>query len=184
MLASTGPSLLQSTVAAAIVAGAVSLSALWVAGRRARQDRQRQLFAAAFETCIAYREFPYIVRRRRADDAAAERVRISGELSEVQRRLEAYKAMIRVEAPGVSGAYSALVAETRRTVGPQISAGWDQPPPETDEGVHVADVSVDHLEPFDDAFLVAVGDHLGLMPAWLRRGVRRVLSRAPSRPRT
>jgi hypothetical protein len=99
MLANSGTSLLQSTVVAAFVAGAVSLSALWVAGRRARQDRQRQLFAAAFEACIAYREFPYIVRRRRGDDAAAERVRISGELSEVQRRLESYNAMIRVEGP-------------------------------------------------------------------------------------
>jgi hypothetical protein len=184
MLANSGTSLLQSTVVAAFVAGAVSLSALWVAGRRARQDRQRQLFAAAIEACIAYREFPYIVRRRRGDDAAAERVRISGELSEVQRRLESYNAMIRVEAPSVSESYSALVAETRRTVGPQISAGWDQPPPETDEGVHVPDVNVDHLKPFDDSFLVAVGDHLGLLPAWLRRGARRVLSRAPSRPRT
>jgi hypothetical protein len=185
MLASAGPSLLQSTVVAALVAGAVSLSALWVAGRRARQDRQRQLFAAAFEACIAYREFPYIVRRRRGDDAAAERVRISGELSEVQRRLESYKAMIRVEAPSVSGSYSALVAETRRIAGPQISAGWDQPPAETDDGVHVADVNVDGLEPFDDRFLEAVGDHLGLLPAWLRRGARRVMSRASNnRPRT
>jgi hypothetical protein len=29
-----------------------------------------------------------------------------------------------------------------------------------------------------------VGDHLGLLPDWLRRGARRVLSRAPSGPRT
>jgi len=155
---------------------------LWVAGRRARQDRQRQLFAAAFEACIAYREFPYIVRRRRGDDAAAERVRISGELSKVQRCLESYKAMIRVEAPGVSEAYSALVAETRRIAGPQISDGWDQPPVETDDGVHVAEVNVDGLERFDDAFLVAVGDHLGLLPAWLRRGARRMMSRASNGP--
>jgi hypothetical protein len=182
MLANSGPSLLQSTVVAAFVAGAVSLSALWVAGRRARQDRQRQLFAAAFEACIAYREFPYIVRRRRGDDAAAERVRISGELSEVQRRLESYKAMIRVEAPGVGQAYSALVAETRRIAGPQVSRGWDQPSAETDEDVHVDDVNVDDLEPFDDAFLLAVGHHLGLLPVWLRRGARRMTSRSQNGP--
>jgi hypothetical protein len=93
--------------------------------------------------------------------------------------------MIRVEAPSVSGSYSALVAETRRIAGPQISAGWDQPPAETDDGVHVADVNVDGLEPFDERFLEAVGDHLGLLPDWLRRGARRVMSRASNnRPRT
>lgn len=90
--------------------------------------------------------------------------------------------MIRVEAPSVSGAYSTLVAEKRRIAGPQISAGWDQPPVETDDGVHVVDVNVDGLEPFDDAFLVAVGDHLGLLPAWLRRGARRIASRGPNGP--
>jgi hypothetical protein len=116
------------------------------------------------------------------DDPAAERVRISGELSEVQRRLESYKAMIRVEALGVSEAYFTLVAETRRIAGPQISARWDQPPVETDDGVHVADVNVDGLERFDDAFLVAVGDHLGLLPAWLRRGARQMMSRASNGP--
>jgi hypothetical protein len=90
--------------------------------------------------------------------------------------------MIRVEAPGVSGAHSTLVAETRRIAGPQISAGWDQPSVETDDGVHVADVNVDGLEPFDDAFLVAVGDHLGLLPAWLRRAARRMMNRASNGP--
>jgi len=32
-------------------------------------------------------------------------------------------------------------------------------------------VNVDDLEPFDDAFLVAVGDHLGPLPAWLREAL-------------
>ena len=50
------------------------------------------------------------------------------------------------------------------------------------EVVHVADVNVDGLEPFDDTFLVAVGDHLGLLPAWLRRAARRMMSRASSAP--
>ena len=47
--ATESASLLQSGVVAAFVAAAVSLTTLGATGRRARLDRQRQLFADAFE---------------------------------------------------------------------------------------------------------------------------------------
>jgi hypothetical protein len=68
--------------------------------------------------------------------------------------LDSVQPWIRVEAPSVSGPYSALVAETRKIAGPQISGGWDPPPAETDDGVPVADVNVAGPEPF--------GSQLGL----------------------
>ena len=42
-------------------------------GRRDRQDRQRQLFADALAVCQTYKEYPYIVRRRRGEHAAEDR---------------------------------------------------------------------------------------------------------------
>jgi hypothetical protein len=75
------PSLWQPAVVAAVVAGAISLLALWLSGRRARQDRQRQVFADGFGACVDYREFAFIVRRRLPDNGE-DRIRITAELSE------------------------------------------------------------------------------------------------------
>src|SRR5687768_3270196 len=92
-------------VVAALVAALVGIITLAVNGRRARNDRQRQLFASAFGDIAAYCEFPYIVRRRRHDAPEEERVRISTELSEIQRRLNHNRAVLQVEAPRVARAY-------------------------------------------------------------------------------
>jgi hypothetical protein len=165
--ASSGVSLLQSAVVAALVAAAVSLTTLWVTERRARQDRQRQLFAEAFEACIAYREFVYIVRRR-ANDSAEERVRISGALSAVQQRLRAAEARLRVEAPRVAVSYTRLIASTRRVAGVQIKRGWEMPPLAPEETGNISDVDFSSLVGDEDAYLDAVRSHLSLIRSILR----------------
>jgi hypothetical protein len=93
MLADEGVSLLGSAVVAAAIAAVVSLVTLAWNARRDRQDRQRRVFADAFEACILYREFPFIVRRRNADDLAPERARITLDLSRLQARLDSGKAI-------------------------------------------------------------------------------------------
>ncbi|MDP9335749.1 MAG: hypothetical protein M3Q30_20920 [Actinomycetota bacterium] len=171
---SSGTPILSSAVVAAIVSAVVALATFALAGRRQRLDRQRQVFADAFATCTEYREFPYIVRRRRADDGHGERARISTELSAVQARMNQYVARLRVEAPRVGAAYRELVAQTRATAGPAIKAGWDLPPASSDADVHVTDVDLSAIDPFDDAYLLAVADHLAISPSWARRVVRRL----------
>lgn len=156
---SNDPSLLEPAIVAALVAAAVSLTTLWWNARKSRLDRQRQLFADAFYPCIAYREFVYVIRRRRADDVSSERQRITGELSEIQKKLSYYKAILRVEAPAVSDRYDALVAETKRIAGPQISKAWDDPPAADDRDVHVEGIDFSSLKPFEDAYLRSVSDH-------------------------
>src|SRR5438093_11643603 len=96
---STSSDWVAPAIVAAVVAAAVSLTTFALAGRRARLDRQRQLFAEAFEAVSEYREYPFIVRRRRKDALAEERARISSELSRVQAKLNSYRARLRVEAP-------------------------------------------------------------------------------------
>src|SRR6266516_2205004 len=81
---STSSDWVAPAIVAAIVAAAVSLTTFALTGRRARLDRQRQLFADAFEAVTEYREYPYIVRRRSGDEPAKERTRISSDLSKVQ----------------------------------------------------------------------------------------------------
>lgn len=165
---SNDPSLLGPAVVAALVAAAISLTTLWWSARRSRLDRQRQLFADAFYSCIAYREFVYVIRRRRADDASAERQRITGELSEIQKKLSYYKAVLRVEAPAVSDRYDALVAETKTIPGAQISKAWDDPPAADDRDVHIEGVDFNALKPFEESYLKVVADHFAHPFSWGR----------------
>lgn len=172
------PSLWQSAVVAALVAGGISLLTIWVSGRRSRQDRQRQLFADSFGACIDYREFAFIVRRRQDDPG--DRIRITGELSEVQGRLSHLKAVIRVENRRVGKEYMSLVRATKNIAGPQISAGWDLSAAQSDSDVHVGDVDLSPLDEHDDRYLQTVADHLGFGPWWLRmfgRWARRQVAR-------
>lgn len=162
------PSLIEPAIVAALVAAAVSLTTLWWNSRKSRFDRQRELFAEAFYQCIAYREFVYVIRRRRADDISAERQRISGELSEIQKKLSYYKAVLRVEAPKVSVRYDELVAGTRKIAGPQISKAWDDPPAAEDRDVHIEGVDFTALRTFEDEYLRAVADHFGHPFSWAR----------------
>lgn len=160
-------------IVAAIVAAAVSLMTFALAGRRSRLDRQRHVFADAFEAVMDYREYPFIVLRRSRDEPAKERARISGDLSKVQSRLNGFKARLRVEAPHVGDCYADLVGATRRVAGPMITQAWNTEPVEDDTKVHNPGWDFTELEAYDDAYVRAVADHLGWVYAPARRRVRK-----------
>src|ERR1043165_5342925 len=77
-------SLLSFPVVAAVVTGAVALVSIAlnsaVAAVRDKQARKRDAYSRAFQVCVMYAEFPYVVRRRRKSAAEEERIRISEEL--------------------------------------------------------------------------------------------------------
>ena len=104
------------TVVVAAVSGAIALISLWVNGIRQERARRQRLYADALAALVAYREFAYVIRRRRApmpgheEIAGAERVRISEALREVQRDVEDHRAWTTTEpATNVATAYEALV---------------------------------------------------------------------------
>lgn len=170
-------------VIAALMAGVVAAVTLMVNGRRARADRQRELFGIAFGDVSSYCEYPYIVRRRRHDVPEQERIRITTDLSEVQRKLNHNRAILRVEAPRVARAYDVLVDATRHIAGAAIHEGWNLAPITADTGVHMTDVDLTGIVPFEDIYLTAVADHLALTPWWARTVTRwaahQVISRLP-----
>jgi hypothetical protein len=168
----TESSWVAPAIVAAVVAAAVSLTTFALTVRRARLDRQRQVFADAFEAVMEYREYPFIVRRRSKDEQAKERARISGELSKGQARLNGFKARLRVEAPEVGKHYATLVAETRRVAGPMITEAWNTEPVEADSQVHNPGWDFSPLDDYDDAYVQVVTDHLGWVYAPLRQKVR------------
>lgn len=181
MIPTPDPWWVAPAIIAALIAGVVAVVTLMVNGRRARADRQRELFGAAFGDVSGYCEYPYIVRRRRHDVAEQERIRITTELSEVQRKLNHNRAVLRVEAPRVARAYAVLVDATRRIAGAAIHEGWNLTPITADTGVHVIDVDLTGMAPFEDTYLTAVADHLALTPWWARTATRWVARQISSR---
>jgi hypothetical protein len=159
MLAVDVALLLQSGVVAAVVAGVVSLGTTAVEGRKARVDRQRQVFAAAFEACASYKEFPYIVRRRNEGDPS-ERARIAGELTSVQRQLNNSLAILQIEAPEVAERYEALVHQLRATAGAEIRRSWELPSIPADGSQSIDDIDLSSLAPYEKAYQEAVREHL------------------------
>lgn len=159
---------MESAIVAAIVAAAVSLMTFGLTGRRARIDRQRQVFADAFEAVMEYREYPFIARRRDPDEPARERQRISGELSKVQARLNGFKARLLVEDLRVGNVYTNPVNETRRVAGVMIKDAWNDPPVADDTDIHARKLDFSELRAPDNAYLQAVADHLSWFP-WVRR---------------
>ncbi len=167
------------TIVLSILALVVSVATFFVAGRRARLDRQRQVFGDAFAAVMGYREYPFIVRRRNPDEASKERQRISADLSDLQAKLNGFKGMLRVEDPYVGERYVELVDATRRVAGAFIKDAWNTDPVGEDSQVHNPSWDFSELDQYDDAYLRAVADHLGWMYAPLRRKVRRWLREGP-----
>jgi hypothetical protein len=169
MLAASGSAWVAPTIVISLLALAVSLATFFLAGRRARLDRQRQVFADAFEAVTEYREYPFIVRRRNPDEAAEERRRISGDLSRVQAKMNAFKARLLVEDPQIGRCYGELVKQTRQVAGAMIKAAWDNPPVAADEEMHAPRYDFSALDEYDNRFLEAVARHLGWVPSWAQR---------------
>lgn len=178
--ASTAPGWLAPAVIAALITGVIAVATLIVNGRRARLDRQRVLFAEVLGDLAAYREFVYIVRRRRHDEPEAERVRISTELSEVQRKLNQHAAVLKVEAPRVADAYDELLRITRCVAGRAIRDGWNIPAITDDSSIHV-NVDLTPIDAHERKYLIEVGDHLSDTPAFVRRWWRSVSGAAATR---
>jgi hypothetical protein len=158
----------------------VSVATFFVAGRRARLDRQRRVFGDAFAAVMEYREYPFIVRRRNPDEASKERQRISAALSDLQAKLNGFKGMLRVEDPYVGERYVELVDATRRVAGAFIKEAWNTDPVGEDSMVHNPSWDFSELDQYDAAYLRAVADHLGWMYAPLRRRLRGWRSEAPA----
>jgi hypothetical protein len=156
---------------AAMFAGTVNV---WMARRRSREEeraRIRNTFAAAFEAYTAYKEFPYAIRRRRADDPEGERIRLSEALRAVQEKLSYYLAWTQAESVEVGQQYGRLVAEARRVAGGAMHAAWNDPPRASDPEMNIPPEVVDlrQLEAAEAQYMQAVRDHLAsVIPWWAR----------------
>jgi hypothetical protein len=165
-------SLLSAAVIAAVVGALVNL---WLARRKGAEDeraRVRATFAEAYEAVAQYKEFPYAIRRRRDNDPAGERVRLSDALREVQARLSYYTLWVKAESDDVGAAYDDLVANLRRVAGRACHDAWEASPASSDAEMNIGPDVVDlrALTSYEHAYVQAVHDHL---QSWKR--LRRLL---------
>ena len=164
------------TLVGAAVTGAVSLLIFvvnnWRNAQRERLTRSREVFSKAYVAVQEYKEFPYVIRRRRKEAPDEERVRISSDLRRVQSDLAFYSAWLRTESPYVHRSYTELLAQVRSVAGAAMQEAWLEPPIEDDSGMNMPDLGLAALVPYESAYLDEVMHHLSFWPRWLRRIAR------------
>lgn len=155
---------LSAPVISAIIAGAVALIALAVnritTSVGNRRTRRREAFSEAFAVCVAYAEFPYVIRRRDPSAPAAERLRISEDLRHVQEEMAYYRVWLRGESDTVADAYDHLVARTRQVAGGQMHDAWLAPAVSSDAEMNMPDLGLAQLDEPRNAYVLAVKDAL------------------------
>lgn len=157
--------LVSSAVVAAAVSAAVTVFLAFRSSRLAERARVREAFADAYQAYTEYKEFPYAIRRRRADEPAAERIRLSEELRHVQARVSHYQAWTRTECVGVGEHYLALVSTARRVAGAEMARAWQAQPLDNDTGMNIRLDQVDlrELDRCQDAYVAVAARHLNYL---------------------
>ena len=168
-------SVVGPAIAAAITAAAsillLVLTYCWN-GHRERLARRRKLFSKAYAVVQDYKEFPYVIRRRRTGEPEEERIRISAELRRVQSILSFYSAWLMTESPHVHRSFSELLGQLHRVAGKAMHEAWLEPAVKDDSNMNMPDIGLSALTRYELAYLEEVVDHLSLRPRWLRRMFR------------
>lgn len=154
---------------AAAIAAFVAVLLHLLRSRADQRDRARVLYAEAYEWYAAYKEMPYAIRRRRIDDPAGERIRLSETVREIQARLDHFKTWTALENADVGAAYADLLSELRQVAGTSMHDAWNEPGTDTDRAMNMPPGRVDltPLRSFEDDYLAAV--RRALLPFWRRR---------------
>ena len=169
-------------VVGAVIIAAVSFTVFvltnWWNGERERLTRSRDVFSKAYAAVQEYKEFPYMIRRRRKDTPEEERIRISSELRRIQADLAFYSAWMTTESRHVQCSFSELLDQTRKVAGAAMHEAWLEPAAEDDSRMNMPDMGLSALSRYESAYLEEVVDHLSLWPRWLRRLLRRKTNRS------
>lgn len=154
--------LVSGAVIAAVVGATVNIGLARRKSREEERSRIRMTFAEAFEVVAQYKEFPYAIRRRRADRPADERVRLSEEMRAVQTRLSYYLAWTKTESEEVGQSYQTLVRKLRAIAGRACHDAWLAPATDDDAAMNFAPGIVDlsELSQYEQAYVATVQQHL------------------------
>ncbi|WP_375401402.1 hypothetical protein [uncultured Amnibacterium sp.] len=128
LLHAAGTTVIGAVLTSAVVAAIIGvLQNRWQERARTRAAERARLqvaFAEAFDVYTQYKEFPYAIRRRRADEPAPERIRLSEELRHIQSRLSYYRALVLSEDVAAGLSYKTLLDQVRTVAGEAMKAAW------------------------------------------------------------
>lgn len=153
---------------------------LWVNGDRAERQRRRELRARALEAVLAYREMPFMIRRRRSEteERSAERVRLATHFSEVQTELATCENLLVADGPDwLAQEYQELVSIARSTAGREAHEAWKADPITEDVEMNMPDL-FGRLKPLNDG-VDRFREHIGWAGKTRRARVR--IWRRPTR---
>lgn len=155
---------------------------LYVNGVREERRRRRETHARALEAVAAYYEMPFLIRRRRDDEPAAERARLSEKFASIQAELASCEALIRADRDSaVRTAYADLVEVLRATAGEEASRAWDAEPLSSDKQMRMKDVA-DALSPISEPRRIC--EHaMATSVTWRPQRLSRAPRPTPSEPR-
>ena len=145
----------------------------WWNGERERLSRSREAFSKAYAAIQEYKEFPYVIMRRRSGAPEEERVRISSELRKVQTDLAFYSAWLMTESRHVHRSFDELLEQMRNVAGVAMHEAWLQPAVGDDSDMNMPKLDMSSLASYESAYLEEVVDHFSLWPRRLRRLLRR-----------
>ncbi|MDV6296945.1 hypothetical protein [Rhodococcus aetherivorans] len=151
----------SGAVIAAVVGAVINVALAQYKDRAEERARLRATFAEAFEVAMQYKEFPYAIRRRRADEPAAERVRLSEEMRAVQAKLSYYEVWTEGESEKVGAAYKTLVTNLRRVAGKACNEAWKAVPIQDDASMNISSSVIDlsELKSYEQVYIGAVRTH-------------------------
>lgn len=151
----------SGAVIAAVLGAVINIALAVYKDRAEKRARLRETFAEAFEAAMQYKEFPYAIRRRRADEPAAERVRLSEEMRAVQAKLSYYEVWTEGESEKVGVAYKDLVKNLRGLAGSACNEAWKADPIRDDADMNISSSVIDlsALKPYEQAYVEAVRTH-------------------------
>jgi len=164
-------------IAVAIIGAAASVfvaaASVLVSNVKERRGRKRDTYGQAFRAVAMYKEYPYIIRRRRGGDdsvAADERARILLGLQKVQEDLSYFTGWVGTESPRVANSYRELVHQTRVVAGSQMRDAWLAEPNTTDAAMNMPNIGLKALEPYELRFLIeASNDLVSSLTRWWRQ---------------
>ncbi len=140
----------------------VTLGSQGLTLRQQEKGRRREMFAKALAASVAYREFPFAIRRRRADQPEAQRLRLSEAIRDVQQQLAFYAAWIDTESTQVGVAYRELLRVTRDLAGQHMHDALVAAAITSDENMNIPGIDYTALIALEATYMAAVRKHLSL----------------------
>jgi hypothetical protein len=141
---------ISPAVGGAIIAFVGIALGLWVSGDRTERQRRRDLHARALAAVLAYAEMPFMIRRRRGEEAerSSERVRLSDHFSDVKAEVSACQVLLAADGDErLANAYTNLFETARVTAGKEAHQAWIDEPVQSDDEMNMGPL-FERLEKF------------------------------------